>query len=128
VSQADIAHGRVRLRVNQPHRSKSEFFADHVIAATGFRVNLESIPFLDPSLLTRVRHVRYGPALSAHFESSVTGLYFVGYAAAETFGPVMRFVYGADFTVRRLTSHLQNHRNGRRSHTAGMRFRRCRDV
>jgi FAD-dependent urate hydroxylase len=67
VSHAAIANGRVRLRVNQPDRNDGEIFADHVIAATGFRVNLESISFLDRSLLTRVRRVRYGPALASSF-------------------------------------------------------------
>jgi FAD-dependent urate hydroxylase len=33
--------------------------------------------------------------LSRAFESSVPGLFFVGLLAAPTFGPVMRFMYGA---------------------------------
>ena len=30
------------------------------------------------------------------------GLYFVGHASTTTFGPVVRFVFGADFTSRRI--------------------------
>jgi hypothetical protein len=41
--------------------------------------------------------------LSSTFESSVPGLYFVGIAAANSFGPVMRFAFGAGFAAKRLT-------------------------
>lgn len=46
------------------------------------------------------------PVLSRHFESSVAGLYFVGLAAADSFGPMLRFAYGAKYTARRLARHL----------------------
>jgi hypothetical protein len=36
----------------------------------------------------------------------VPGLHFVGTAAANSFGPMMRFAYGAGFVSRRLTGHL----------------------
>jgi hypothetical protein len=41
--------------------------------------------------------------LSSSFESSVPGIYFVGVAAANSFGPVMRFAFGAGFAARRVT-------------------------
>jgi hypothetical protein len=126
VSHAQVVGDRVRLRVEEADRAESEFVTDHVIAATGYRVNLESVPFLDASLLAHVRRVRHGPALSPAFESSVTGLHFIGEAAAETFGPVMRFVYGTDFTSRRLTRHILGNRNGLRLRNAGMGQPRCR--
>jgi FAD-dependent urate hydroxylase len=126
VSHAQVIDDRVRLRVKEAEGVESEFLTDHVIAATGYRVNLESVPFLDASLLTNVRRVRHGPALSATFESSVTGLHFVGEAAAETFGPVMRFVYGTDFTSRRITRHVLGDRNGLRLQRAGEGQRQCR--
>jgi hypothetical protein len=40
------------------------------------------------------------------FESSVKGLYFVGPMSAMSFGPLFRFVAGADFTVRILARQL----------------------
>ena len=46
----------------------------------------------------------YGLSVAAHLrESSVPGLFFTSLMAAETFGPVMRFVCGAGFTARRVT-------------------------
>jgi hypothetical protein len=50
--------------------------------------------------------VRHTPILSSHFETSVRGLYFVGPAAANSFGPMFRFVYGARFTAARIVPHL----------------------
>lgn len=74
--------------------------ADHVIAGTGFRVDVGSLDFLAASTRAAIATVHGSPRLSGHFESSVPGLFFVGNAAAMTFGPVMRFVCGADFAAR----------------------------
>ena len=80
--------------------------ADHVIAATGYQVDLHKITFLDSKLCTQIRRTGAAPALSASFQSSVPGLYFVGVSAANSFGPLMRFAFGSKFTARRLARHL----------------------
>jgi hypothetical protein len=36
----------------------------------------------------------------------VPGLHFIGPAAANSFGPMLRFAAGAEFTSRRLSRHL----------------------
>jgi hypothetical protein len=77
-----------------------------VIAATGYRVDLRRLAFLHPDLGANVRTVENTPILDSFFESSVPGLYFVGVAAANSFGPVMRFAFGADYTAKRLVRHL----------------------
>jgi hypothetical protein len=46
------------------------------------------------------------PDLSGQFESSILGLFFIGPAAANCFGPVMRFTFGARVTARRLSRYL----------------------
>lgn len=92
--------------------------AEHVIAATGYRVDLGRLPFLDDALRTRVVLDGTSPALSAHFESSVPGLYFVGLASAATFGPLTRFAHGAGYTARNLSAHL--HRRAVRPTVAGL--------
>jgi len=40
------------------------------------------------------------------FESSVPGLHFVGVTAANSFGPLFRFAFGADYAAKRLGHHL----------------------
>jgi len=79
---------------------------EHVIAATGYRVDMERLSILGPELRAKIDLTEKSPLLSANFESSVKGLYFVGVAAANTFGPVMRFAFGARYTARRITRHL----------------------
>jgi thioredoxin reductase len=79
---------------------------DHVIAATGYRPDLRRLPFLDAKLCDEIGATNHIPHLSGQFETSVAGLYVTGLAAAYSFGPVLRFAYGADFTARTLTRHL----------------------
>jgi hypothetical protein len=64
------------------------------------------LTFIDDSVCARVRTAEGAPILSRHFESSVPGLYFVGMAAANSFGPLLRFAYGAKFAARRMTARL----------------------
>jgi hypothetical protein len=65
------------------------------------------LQFLNPKIRTRVKVLNQTPVLSSNFESSVDGLYFAGVAAANSFGPVMRFAFGAGFTARTLTRALE---------------------
>ena len=101
----DIA-GRVRLGLRREDGGTEEVIADHVIAATGYRVDLTRLAFLPAALRDAIRLCDSSPALRGNFESSVPGLYFVGAAAANSFGPLSRFVFGADFTATRLAAHL----------------------
>lgn len=94
----------LELTGNNGHRERVE--SDHVIAATGYKVDLSRVPFLDPQLCAQIRKTGGAPALSGSFESTVRGLYFVGVSAANSFGPLMRFAFGARFTALRLTKHL----------------------
>jgi hypothetical protein len=80
--------------------------ADHIIAATGYQVDVDRIGFLAQDLRSRIRLTGRAPALSSHFESSVPGLYFAGTAAANSFGPLLRFAYGAGFASRRIAGHV----------------------
>lgn len=94
---------RVRYRQNG---TTSSLDGDHLIAATGFKVALSRSKYLQDSLRQRIKSVVDSPVLNRRFESSVPGLYFVGIAAANSFGPLLRFAFGADYTARRLARHL----------------------
>lgn len=87
--------------------SRKAVQVEHVIAATGYRVNLARLTFLSKDMQARIRCVENAPVLTPDFESSLPGLYFAGVAAANSFGPVMRFAYGAGFTARRLAGVLE---------------------
>jgi len=86
--------------------------ADHVVAATGYKTDIRRLAFLR-GLFGEIRTIGGAPALDQQFESSVAGLLFAGYASAASFGPSMRFIYGARFAaaeIARSLSHLVDSR------------------
>jgi len=80
--------------------------ADHVIAATGYKVDMRRLRFISDGILRNMAMADRSPVLSRHFETSVPGLFVVGTAAANSFGPLLRFAYGAGFASKRLTRFL----------------------
>jgi len=106
VQTATATSDRVQIRLSSDVAQPSNVIVDHVIAATGYRVDVHRITFLDESIRTRIETVNNTPILSSHFESSVVGLYFVGPIAANSFGPAQRFAVGARFASRRVTHSL----------------------
>ena len=74
---------------------RSALDVDHVIAATGYRYDVDAIAALDPNLRSRVARVGGFPRLDGALGSSVPGLHFTGLAAAATLGPSTRFVFGS---------------------------------
>ena len=79
--------------------------ADHVVAATGYRTDVRRLTFLK-DLFGEIRTMDGAPALNQRFESSVAGLLFAGFASAASFGPSMRFIYGARFAAAQITRSL----------------------
>jgi thioredoxin reductase len=106
IANASTDNGRASLHLVDNEGRQKTVEADHIIAATGYQVNLERLGFLSQDVQKRIQTVGEAPVLSSTFESSVQGLYFVGASAANTFGPLMRFAFGARFTARRLSKHL----------------------
>ncbi len=96
--------GKARLTLDDRNGGTVVLDADHVLAATGYRVDVDRIELLAPELRRRVRRTGGSPQLDAGFQSSVPGLYFTGLAAAATFGPVLRFVCGTGFASARISA------------------------
>ena len=69
-------------------------------------MNLERVPFLSESLRSQIALTGSSPFVSDNFETSIPGLYAVGLAAMEMFGPLMRFMVGAEFAAPRVAAHL----------------------
>ena len=109
---ATVRDGHVHLAVSTLDGTKHEIVVDHVIAATGYRIDLSRLSFMSDHLRSQLRTEGRAPALSSNFESSVPGLFFVGPASMNSFGPVVRFVYGARYTAQRISKHLARTRAG----------------
>jgi thioredoxin reductase len=106
VTEAKVQNGRLSLRLTDSKGTQKTLVTDHIIAATGYIVDLRRLNFMESDLQSGVEAVEHTPVLSSNFESSVPGLYFVGASAANTFGPLLRFAFGARFTARKLSRHL----------------------
>lgn len=76
--------------------------ADHVMLATGYRVDVNRLAMLEPALRSSVRADQNIPLLSSRFESTVPGLFFVGITSLRAFGPLYRFVAGCGAAARRV--------------------------
>jgi thioredoxin reductase len=101
--KAAVRNGQVLLELREHNGAEREILVDRVISATGYQVDMSRLTFIDESLRTKLKTAGGAPVLSSTFESSVPGLYFIGLSAANSFGPVMRFAYGARFAASRLT-------------------------
>lgn len=91
----------------------SELTVNHVIAATGYVADIDRLPFLPPPLRRSLRRIGTMPELSHTFQSSVPGLYFAGVAASGSFGPLMRFMVGAQYAAGRVAAHLDRRRRAK---------------
>jgi cation diffusion facilitator CzcD-associated flavoprotein CzcO len=104
---AAMKEGRAEIVTRDQNGAEERLACDHVIAATGYRPILSKLPFLSPELLKHIATVEGTAVLSDNFESSVPGLHVTGPAAANSFGPLMRFMVGAEFAAPRLAQHLK---------------------
>jgi FAD-dependent urate hydroxylase len=102
VESVDTTDDGVRLRLDDG--SVREY--DLVMLGTGYQVDIARYPFLERSLLDRIRRVRGYPVLTRSFETSSPGLHVVGAPAAWSFGPLMRFVAGSEFASSRVAAGL----------------------
>ena len=103
---AEVVDNRICLHLRGTDSSERTIRTEHVIAATGYKVDMNRLMLLSPGLRDKIKTAGESPVLSSAFESSVPGLYFVGLAAANSFGPVMRFAFGAGYAARHLTQEI----------------------
>ena len=105
--------GALKLKLSRSQHGGEELECDHVIAGSGYRIDVDRLDFLDPALRTGIRRTERAPQLDAAFESSVPGLHFVGPSSCMSFGPLFRFVVGADYTARIVSAHMSREIGGR---------------
>lgn len=102
IKSAVPVRGRLRVALSDG----TERLVDHVLFATGYRIDISKYSFLDPQLLGRIDRVGGYPRLNPRLESSVPGLYFLGAPGAWSFGPVLRFVSGTHYAVEALARNI----------------------
>lgn len=98
VAQAHAANGKVIATLSDG----ATVHAAHIILATGYQVDLHKLTMIHPSLQSAIAADGGQPRLDSSFQSSVSGLYFVGLTSLHAFGPLYRFVVGCDAAARRV--------------------------
>ena len=117
VAWAKPQDGKVQLGIAGAGTASGELSVNHVIAATGYRIDLKRLQFLPDAIRTSLRKVGGSAAVGRDYQSSISGLYFIGPSVAPSFGPVMRFVFGSEHAATTVGRQLAG-ASGRRSQSA----------
>ncbi|HEY4114071.1 MAG TPA: NAD(P)-binding domain-containing protein [Rhizomicrobium sp.] len=99
--------GKLELTVKTKSGDEEKIVSDHLIAATGYRPDMRRVPFLSNDIVSRISPRPFVTELSDEFETEVSGLFAVGLAAMHNFGPLMRFMVGAEFAAPRVVAALE---------------------
>jgi FAD-dependent urate hydroxylase len=74
---------------------------DHVVLATGYKVDFTQVPFLKGSKILGELNIQDGfPELDEHFQSSVRGMFITSMAATRQFGPFFAFTIATRASAR----------------------------
>jgi len=85
--------GKIHVKLS----NGTDRLVDHIIVATGYRVDCCRYQFLSPAIQQSLKTTKGYPVLVRGLESSVPGLHFEGKPAAWSFGPLLNFISGAQF-------------------------------
>jgi cation diffusion facilitator CzcD-associated flavoprotein CzcO len=103
IQQASEQGGRVHLRLSDGSTRE----VDHIVLGTGYRTDIQKLTYLDTELREQIKHYQGNPLLNGWFESSVPNLHFVGASANYNFGPLCRFVVGAQVAAQQVAKHAR---------------------
>lgn len=82
---------------------------DHIVLATGYKVNIDKVPFLaDGAILGKLRLRDGYPVLDEHLQSSIPGLFFTSMAATQAFGPFFAFTVGVVASAKIIGAFIKN--------------------
>jgi cation diffusion facilitator CzcD-associated flavoprotein CzcO len=97
VSCRETDHGDLHVRLD----SGDTLSVDHVILATGYRVDMAQVPFLAAgNLLPRLAMNDGFPKLDDQFQTSVPGLFITSLPATRDFGPFFGFTVAVNASAK----------------------------
>jgi hypothetical protein len=107
IHKAEAMNDKVVLTLQDANGALETKAFDHVIAATGYHPDMRRVPFLSKDLCGRIALADGSPILSEGFETPLRGLFVTGPAAMNSFGPLMRFMVGAEFAAPHVAGRLE---------------------
>jgi thioredoxin reductase len=84
----------------------SRLDCDHVICATGYDLSVRRLKFLEPGLMLALRGQGGSCFVGRDFQTRAPDLYAIGPMVTDKFGPLLRFMAGAEYACPRLARHL----------------------
>ena len=112
IRSAEPQGSGVRLVLDGPKASSID--VDHVVAGTGFAVDLGRLSFLSAPLQAGIKAYNKQPIVNRAGESTVPGLYFAGAHTAASLGPSARFIAGTHDIASQLTKTVARRSRGGR--------------
>ncbi len=100
IKLAEPHGGGVRLHLDGPKATSLD--VDHVIAGTGFRIDVKRLSFLSEEIKSNIETRANCPLVSRGGETSVPGLYFSGAPTMISLGSGVRFISGTHHTSAQL--------------------------
>jgi len=80
---------------------------DHVVLATGYKVDIKRLPLLAAGNILDVLETRNGfPLLDDHLETSVPGLFITSMPAMQDFGPFFGFTISVRTSAKLICERL----------------------
>jgi cation diffusion facilitator CzcD-associated flavoprotein CzcO len=87
VSSTSVGDSGIEVRLDNDEK----FTVDEVVFATGYRVDLQRVPFLASGLLPKLEVEAGFPVLDVNFQTNVPGLFVTSLAATRDFGSFLAF-------------------------------------
>ena len=105
----ELSDGQMSARFS----NGQDLLLDHIILATGYRVNIPNVPYLSRESIVSNLHINEGfPVLDEDFQCSIPGLFMTGLVATKDFGPFFGFVKGCPTAAKIIVHSIIKRRNG----------------
>jgi thioredoxin reductase len=94
-------------------KSADTITVDHIVLATGYKVNIKKVPFLKASNILAKLHIEDGyPVLDERLQTSVPGLFVTSMLATRDFGLFFAFTVSVKASAEIMGSYLKNTQDG----------------
>ena len=97
IAAVDEIHDALSVRLDNGR----SFPVDAIILATGYRVQIDQVPFLARgNILNRLTTHNGFPQLDEQFQTNIPGLFITSLPATQDFGPFFAFTYGVGTSAK----------------------------
>ena len=96
VKAAEERRGSIKVTFD----NGSQVDIDHLLMATGYKVDIQRLDFIEPTLSAEIATDQGAPLLDEDFMTTVSGLFITGLPAGRDFGPFFGFMRACGLSAR----------------------------